>query len=39
MILNDRGNGLSMAVAEQAIITNGAPEIITHVPREPIIKH
>ncbi|MDP6969439.1 MAG: Xaa-Pro peptidase family protein [Gammaproteobacteria bacterium] len=38
MILNDRQTGLSMAVAEQAIITNGAAEIITHVPREPIIK-
>lgn len=38
MILNDRETGLSMAVAEQAIITNGAPEIITHVPREPVIK-
>ncbi len=38
MILNDRETGLSMAVGEQAIITDGAPEIITHVPREPIIK-
>jgi Xaa-Pro dipeptidase len=38
MILNDRETGLSMAVAEQAIITDGAPEIITHVPRTPIIK-
>ena len=37
MILNDRETGLSMAVAEQAIITGGAPEIITHVPRIPII--
>ena len=37
MILNDRETGLSMAVAEQAIITNGAPEIVTHVPRAPII--
>lgn len=39
MILNDRTAGLSMAVAEQAIITDGAPEIITHAPREPIIRH
>lgn len=39
MILNDRQTGLSMAVAEQAIITSGAAEIITHVPREPIIKY
>ena len=39
MILNDRQTGLSMAVGETAIITTGAPEIITHCPREPIIKH
>ena len=38
MILNDRETGLSMAVAEQAIITEDGPEIITHVPRTPIIK-
>jgi len=38
MILNDRKTGLSMAVGETAIITTGAPEIITHCPREPIIK-
>ena len=37
MILNDRKSGRSMAVAEQAIITSGAPEVITHVPRTPII--
>jgi Xaa-Pro dipeptidase len=37
MILNDRASGRSMAVAEQAIITVDAPEIITHVPRIPII--
>jgi len=37
MILNDRESGRSMAVAEQAIITVDAPEIITHVPRVPII--
>ncbi|WP_371223683.1 M24 family metallopeptidase [Roseovarius sp. 2305UL8-3] len=37
MILNDRHTGLSMAVAEQAIITEGPPEIITHVPRVPLI--
>ena len=39
MILNDRETGLTMAVAEQAIITNDAPEIITHVPRTPIVKN
>jgi Xaa-Pro dipeptidase len=38
MILNDRKSGRSMAVAEQAIITRDAPEIITHVPRTPIIR-
>ena len=38
MILNDRETGLSMAVGETAIITTGAPEIITHSPRETIIK-
>jgi Xaa-Pro dipeptidase len=38
MILNDRISGRSMAVAEQAIITGDAPEIITHVPRTPIIR-
>ena len=38
MILNDRATGLSMAVAEQAIITSDAPEIITHVPRAPIVR-
>jgi Xaa-Pro dipeptidase len=38
MILNDRETGLSMAVGEQAIVTEGAPEIITHVSREPVIR-
>jgi len=38
MILNDRETGLSMAVGETAIVTKDAPEIITHSPREPIIK-
>tara|TARA_B100000959_G_scaffold168052_1_gene176073 strand:+ start:1017 stop:2183 length:1167 start_codon:yes stop_codon:yes gene_type:complete len=38
MILNDRKTGLSMAVGETAIVTSSEPEIITHVPREPIIK-
>jgi Xaa-Pro dipeptidase len=39
MILNDRETGLSMAIAEQAIITADEPEIVTHVPRTPIIKN
>ncbi len=38
MILNDRKTGLSMAVGETAIVTSSEPEIITHAPREPIIK-
>lgn len=38
MILNDHKTGLSMAVVEQAIITEDAPEIITHFARAPIIK-
>ncbi len=38
MILNDRETGLSMAVGEQAIITSVAPEIITHAPRDPVIR-
>ncbi len=38
MIMNDRNAGLSMAVGEQAIITRGAPEIITQAPREPVIQ-
>ena len=37
MICTDRTTGLQMALGEQAIITAGAPEIITHVPRQPII--
>ena len=38
MIMNDRKSGLSMAVAEQAIITSATPEIITHAPRAPVIQ-
>jgi len=38
MILNDRETGLSMAVGETAIVTSDAPEVITHAPREPIIR-
>ncbi|MFT5218967.1 MAG: Xaa-Pro dipeptidase [Planctomycetota bacterium] len=38
MIMNDRNSGLSMAVAEQAIVTDGPPEIITHAPRDPVIQ-
>ncbi len=38
MIMNDRETGLSMAVGETSIVTSGAPEIITHAPKEPIIR-
>ena len=38
MIMNDRETGLSMAVGETAIITKDKPEIITHIPRQPIIR-
>ncbi|NKB77426.1 MAG: M24 family metallopeptidase [Gammaproteobacteria bacterium] len=37
MILNDHETGLLMAVGEQAIVTEGAPEIVSHISREPII--
>lgn len=37
MILVDHDTGLTMSLGEQVIVTDGAPEIITHVPREPII--
>ena len=37
MILNDRKAGLSMAVGEQGIVTDGWPEIITYASREPVI--
>ena len=39
MILNDRETGLSMAVGETSIVTTQGPEIITHIPREPIIRN
>ena len=39
MICTDQTTGLQMAIGEQAIITAGKPEIITHVPRQPIIHH
>ena len=38
MILTDHETGLTMSLGEQVIITEGAPEIITHVPREPIVR-
>ena len=38
MILSDFDTGLTMSLGETAIITAGAPEVITHVPRTPIIR-
>jgi len=38
MILSDQKAGLIMSLGETSIVTNGAPEVITHVPREPIIR-
>jgi len=38
MILSDLKAGLIMSLGETSIITNGAPEVITHVPREAIIR-
>ncbi len=38
MILFDRGAGLAMCIGESAIVTEGAPERINHVPREVIAK-
>jgi Xaa-Pro dipeptidase len=37
MIVSDRENGLIMSLGETSIVTEGAPEVITHVPREPIV--
>jgi Xaa-Pro dipeptidase len=37
MILVDHDTGLTMSLGEQAIIGDGAPEVITHVPRTPIV--
>jgi Xaa-Pro dipeptidase len=38
MILSEQKTGLIMSLGETSIITNGAPEVITHVPREPIVR-
>jgi hypothetical protein len=35
--LNDFETDTIMALGEQTIITGGAAEVITHVPKEPII--
>ena len=38
MILSDQKAGLIMSLGKTSIVTNGAPEVITHVPREAIIR-
>jgi Xaa-Pro aminopeptidase len=38
MILSDRDTGLTMSLGETSIVTDDAPDVITHVPREPIIR-
>ena len=38
MILSDQRTGLTMSLGETSIVTAGGPEVITHVPREPIIR-
>lgn len=38
MILSDQKTGLIMSLGETSIITDGAPEVITHVPRDPIVR-
>jgi Xaa-Pro dipeptidase len=37
MVLSDFETGLIMSAGETSIVTSGAPEVITHVPREPIV--
>lgn len=37
MILVDHETGLTMSLGEQVIVTEGEPEVITHVPREAIV--
>jgi Xaa-Pro aminopeptidase len=38
MILSDRDTGLTISLGETSIVTDDAPEVITHVPREPIVR-
>ena len=38
MVLSDFDTGLTMSLGETSIVTEGAPEVITHVPREPITR-
>src|SRR2546430_9268989 len=38
MILSDQRSGLIMSLGETSIITGDRPEVITRVPREPVIR-
>jgi Xaa-Pro dipeptidase len=38
MILSDQRSGLIMSLGETSIVTGDRPEVITHVPREPVIR-
>lgn len=38
MILSDLRTGLIMSLGETSIITDGPPEVVTHIPREPIVR-
>jgi Xaa-Pro dipeptidase len=38
MILSDFDTGLTMSLGETSIVTAGRPEVITHVPHEPIVR-
>ena len=39
LILNDHKAGMIMALGEQVIVNDGPPEVVSHVPKEPIIIH
>jgi hypothetical protein len=38
MILSDRETALTMSLGETSVVTSGPPEVITHVPREPVVR-
>jgi Xaa-Pro dipeptidase len=38
MILSDQSTGLIMSLGETSIVTPSGPQVITHVPREPVIR-
>jgi len=37
LILNDHKAGMIMALGEQVIVSDGPPEVVSHVPKEPVI--